>query len=229
MGTDSRPVEGRADYSSMSGALLMNTTTGFSMPYHTLSVSLRIAFIDYLRFLAELGNHGDWIPENFESHESLEARAITVVLLSAAVCESTINSYLGMNLEAEIANPNDRRSPVAKWRNAPRQYFPEYKIPEESQLNADLVAVFGSRNYLMHARSDIFVGEEKVQAGNHDAMKITDHNHLKRIYRLPVTLLENLEKYDFMGATRHRTPLAMNLFVTPPNPPVNWFSSTKED
>ncbi len=200
----------------------MDTATGFSMPYHTLAVSLKIAFIEYLRFLEQFGDEGDWFSKNLESHEALQARAITVVILSAAVCESAINSYLGTKLEDQVANIKDRRPPEKKWRLAPKHFYPGYHIPKESQLDSDLTALFECRNYIMHARSDIFVGEEKVQKGNHDAMSQVDHGCLRRFYRLPVDLLINLEQHD-MVAAMHRSVLAPTLFVAPPNPPIDWF------
>jgi hypothetical protein len=185
---------------------------GFSAQHINLAMALSIVWEDYLRFKADVEKEG---LVDLESTD-VSNRRLTVVLLSAALCEAVINIYLALRLSSDQWDEVERtRMPtVKKWRSAPIQFCSDYNFPLGSDLDQDLCQLFECRNSIVHARPDLYEGNEKQRSGNSEDWLKMD-TLADRVFDLSLRLLRNLEQFDYWGAVFISAGMAPYLGLRP--------------
>jgi hypothetical protein len=131
----------------------------------------------------------------YDQTEHLECHRLTIVILTAALCEATINAYLALKLDKDRFGLIDRTSPVSKWTVAPRFVLPNYSIPD-GDLETDLKYLFECRNAVMHAKPEVMEGQDKRHAGNWKPLAELGHSRISGLVTVPIRLAKNLADFD---------------------------------
>jgi hypothetical protein len=187
-----------------------DTVTGFTAQYITLAMALSIAMNEYLEEYDRLSREGPLDPE---SCSGPEPRRITIVVLGAALCESTINTYLSLKLDPACWGVLGRTSTVEKWTTVPKLFLRDYSIPADSPLHGDLKDLFECRNSIMHSKPEVYEGKKKRHKGNGRAWRVSDDAWVNRTYDLVLRLLEHLAKFDRSGAMTHYSSIQPYLSI----------------
>lgn len=135
---------------------------GHSAQYTTLAEALRLAVETMEIEIAELARHGLTVSA---ASLRLEARFVTVTLLSAALCESMANTILATVKTPTEFDEIERYPTVKKW----TQLIPQALAcnAPEARLQSELQLLFAVRNSIMHAKATIFSdGENVAHPGN---------------------------------------------------------------
>jgi hypothetical protein len=156
-----------------------------TLPCHDLIVALRIACRDYFERHAKLQHRGFGVDE-------LDARRITIIILTAALCESCINTWLALNLDDDCFSIIERVSPVEKWVKVPKLIIKNYKFPLGQVLYTDLKELFRCRDSIMHQKAEIKTSDGILHKGNHQCWESVDHNKIQKMINLPDSLLKHL-------------------------------------
>jgi hypothetical protein len=186
----------------------MEEGTGFTAQHIMLAIALAAAGEDYGRAKQEAEE-----VIAFESSATAHPRRLTMMILSAALCESTINTYLALRCDPACWASLERANPVEKWSKAPKEFIPQYTFPFGSDLDKDLRFLFECRNSIMHARPRVTIGESVRHEGTAEAWEKIDEAALRRVWDLPLRLLQHLEQFDHWGAVVHFSSLSP--YLTP--------------
>jgi hypothetical protein len=161
---------------------------GYTCQHTAIAISLRIALVEYYERAALIAQRG----RSVHSSEELESRRLTIVLLSAALCEACINLALALTVSVEEFEKIERKSTLAKWFDYSKRVTPGFSVSRESELGRELVFLFNCRDSITHAKAEIFSEGGNLHKGNHDAWSDLNHVRLISIARLPVALLREL-------------------------------------
>lgn len=142
--------------------LSQDEPVGHTAQYHTLAralgLALQIAEDELSR--VEANGHGLWA-----ASLQIEARFVTIVTLSAALCESMGNTILATLLDPVAFKAIERKPPVEKWIvHIPRATATPKLIP--SALSTELDELFDVRNSIMHPQATVFSKTKTVHEGN---------------------------------------------------------------
>lgn len=119
----------------------------------------------------------------------MEARAVTVTLLAAAICESAANTILASALSAAAFDAIEFESTVRKWtRRIPDALpCPPPPPPAEAQLRQ----LFDVRNAIMHAKATVFADGETVKHAGNSAQWVHLNPETSRHFaRVPLQLTD---------------------------------------
>ncbi len=166
--------------------------TGYTLPYATITLALRIALVEYFESYEK-------IHEKNGNNDELEARRVMIVILSAALCEACINTWLAVNLDEDVFALIEKSSTVEKWTSAPKLIINSYSFSRGTIVHEDLKFVFHCRNAIMHSKTEVFSGEEKLHKGNYHFLEDLKHDRIIRIAGASVELLNHLNQFDQMN------------------------------
>ena len=166
---------------------------GFSIYHEIIVVELRQALRRYFDLWEDVLDHPE--EQRDEYAGDLEARRITVIVLSSALVEYVANFFLSIQCEAKQFAKLDRESLLKKWTTVPKQFNPEYCLPPESGIEDDLKRLIARRKAIVHARPKISMDDDGKHEGNQPELKWDEHEFVGRCVTLPYRLVENLFKY----------------------------------
>jgi hypothetical protein len=177
---------------------------GYFMQHLIVATSLRIALMDYFEHCKIISEEIQVeLPDKeyvLDANDQLRARRVTIVVLSAALCEACINTWLALHLEKDIFALVERSSTVKKWKSAPKLITDAYNFPDGDVIDEDLKFVFDWRNAVMHTKTEIYSDEETLHKSNYGPLPELKHNRIERIAGVTLELLKNLAKYDRIDA-----------------------------
>jgi hypothetical protein len=139
---------------------------------------------------------------------TIEQKRLTVVVLTCALIEHTINFYLGTKCDTTRFEELQWKNLAKKWTEMPKLFAPKYELPAGGELAKDLDAVIGRRNAIMHAKPRLSIDGDNRHAGNEPAIALDENAFIERCASLPVRLLEHLLSFDqdaFMAMCSIRT------------------------
>jgi hypothetical protein len=139
---------------------------------------------------------------------TIEQKRVTVVVLTCALIEHTINFYLGTKCDTTRFEELQWKNLAQKWKNVPRLFATAYRLPGGSELARDLDAVINRRNAIMHAKPRLSIDGDNRHAGNEPAIRLDENAFIERCASLPYRLLEHLLSFDrdaFMAMCSVRT------------------------
>lgn len=157
---------------------------GLTAQYVTLAIALRIQLVEYFQsydLLAERGRH--------EGNEELEARRLTIVLLTAALCESCINTALALSLSPDEFNDIERRPTLKKWFTYSKRVNPKFNLDPASDTGHQLAFIFECRNAVVHAQAEVYTETDTIHPGNHSPWHLLTHERILTLVTIPVRLL----------------------------------------
>jgi hypothetical protein len=179
----------------------MITPTGFSCPYVTLAVGLRLAFADFLACKNAIDRSSI-----VAAIEIPRARAYVVVLLNAALCEATINTALALHFgTAEWKRLEGSNSTVSKWSTIPKRVWPNYSFSDSDPLLDELKALFAFRDSIMHSQPEVFDGVVRRHEGKFPGQRATDYTVIEQSFDLSLRLLRHLKTFDPHAWLHHDT------------------------
>lgn len=139
---------------------------------------------------------------------TIEPKLVTVVVLTCALIEHTINFYLGTKCDTARFEELQWRNLGQKWKKVPRLFVPSYRLPGGSELAKDLNAVISRRNAIMHAKPRLSIDGDNRHAGNEPAIALDENAFIEGCASLPFRLVEHLLSFDqgaFMAMCSIRT------------------------
>lgn len=160
---------------------------GHTAQYVTIAIALRIQLVEYFERAAMIGKKF-----SLDGNEELEARRLTIVLLTAALCESCINAALALTLEPADFNKIERKPPLVKWFDHSKRVNPAFALDPNSADGKELEFLIKCRNSTTHARPEVYTETETIHPGNHEPWAFLNHDRVLPIVTLPVTLLQRL-------------------------------------
>jgi len=160
---------------------------GWTAQHIELATALVVTWEEYAR--AKQETEIDW-----ESAGSALARRITIVVLAAALCESAVNLYLSLKLEAAEFEKIERQRPFDKWTAAIQALAPGYTLAETE--SSDLRFLFGCRDSVMHPKPKMTDARGVRHEGTAEVWEKIDEAAIARIWNLPLRLLRNLESFE---------------------------------
>jgi hypothetical protein len=133
-------------------------------------------------------------------HERFAAEAINAIILSAALCEATINAVLAIGLlqtdRAEIFELVEKNEVRQKWLSGPKLFAAQYSIPKDRQLYATLQFAIKMRNSFMHNKITISAHDtdESIDGSPHLDVSPDEAGRklIQRVLWLPYDLHTNL-------------------------------------
>lgn len=160
---------------------------GHTAQYLTIAIALRIQLVEYFDRAALIEKRS-----GLEGNEELEARRLTIVLLTAALCESCINAALALTLEPDEFKAIERRSPLEKWFTHSKRVNPAMALDPNSADGRELEFLIKCRNSTTHAQPEVYSETETIHPGNHEPWSFLNHERVLRIAKLPLSLLSQL-------------------------------------
>jgi len=127
---------------------------------------------------------------------TIEQKRATVVVLTCALIEHTINFYLGTKCDTARFEDLQWKNLAQKWKKVPRLFVTAYRLPGGSELAKDLDAVISRRNAIMHAKPKLSIDGDNRHAGNEPAIALDENAFIERCAFLPFRLLERLMSFD---------------------------------
>jgi hypothetical protein len=127
---------------------------------------------------------------------TIEQKRITVVVLTCALIEHTINFYLGLKCNTADFAELERSSIMKKWTVIPKNLMPAYDLPISSALYRQLEAVVQRRNAIMHAKSKLSIDGDNRHAGNEPPGVLDENAFIEQSVSLPSQLLDHLLSFD---------------------------------
>jgi hypothetical protein len=164
--------------------------TGFAPSFAPIEEALRIAWFEYCASCKE----------QMINIQKQEARKAMIIILSAALCEACINTWLALNLDPDSFALIERVPTVRKWKTAPKFVFEDYHFPTDPKIYGDLKLLFDCRHAIMHAKSEIYAGEEIVHKGNHLLLGQLRRGQIKSLVDITIKLLKHLSQFDSQNA-----------------------------
>jgi len=176
---------------------------GHTMQYATLARALGYAQMLVEDDLAQLAIEGLTISA---ASLRMEARFVTVTILSAALLESLANTILVTVLAPDEFAKIERKPSDTKWLAAiPSALGCEPFIP--APLEAELKSLFDVRNSIMHPKAKTFTGTTTINAGNAEKWETLDTATVRAFASLPVRISE------LIPYTPHKTQFYFGHFL----------------
>jgi hypothetical protein len=160
-------------------------THGYTAQYVTIAIALRIQLVEYFQRAGLIAEHG-----SLHGNEELEARRLTIVLLTAALCESYINAALALSLSPAEFRKIERKPPIEKWLVHSKRVNPAFAIDLAS--SRELEFLIECRNATTHAQPQVFSEAENIHPGNHESWSQLTHERVLPLAKLVVSLLTQL-------------------------------------
>jgi hypothetical protein len=170
--------------------LMKKEITGFAGSFAPIEAALRMALFEYYASCKK----------RMINIQEQEARKAMIIILSAALCEACINTWLALNLDPETFALIERVSTMKKWKTAPKLVLEDYHFPTDSKMLDSLKLLFDCRDTIMHAKSEIYAGEEIVHRGNHLLLEKLKRSQIKSLGNITVELLKHLSQFDSQNA-----------------------------
>lgn len=167
--------------------------TGHTAQYSTLGRALGWALRSYQEVILAMETRGilEW-----GNSLNLEARRVTVVLLTAALCESIANTILSAKMTDSKWEKADHTPTVEKWTKLIPKTLELKNHSLSDELRADLEMLFVLRVSIVHAKPSLVVPEENktrvIREGNGGLWDKLDHETVMRLSTVPVSLLDSL-------------------------------------
>jgi hypothetical protein len=183
---------------------MKNEIKGYYAQHLIVATSLRIALKDYFEHCRRIPEEIqiEQLPDKdyaLDAHDELKARRFTIVVLSGALCEACINTWLALNLDQDDFARNEEKSVIWKWRDAPKSIINTYSFPDV--INEDLKYVIDWRNAVMHTKAEVYDNEKEIiHKSDYGLLEELKHNRLEKIAGVTLELLENLAKFDTISA-----------------------------
>ena len=160
---------------------------GLTAQYLTIAIALRIQLCEYFERAALIDKKS-----GMEGNEELEARRLTIVLLTAALCESCINAALALSLEPPEFRKIERKPPLEKWFVHSKRVNAAFTLDPKSADGQELEFLIKCRNSTTHAQPEVYSETATIHPGNHEPWSFLSHERILSIVTLPITLLDQL-------------------------------------
>ena len=162
---------------------------GFTAQYLTIALALRITLVEYFERVTIFGSEAD-----LNHNSELEARRLTIVLLTAALLESCINTALALSLPPDEFKEMVRRRTrtLDKWAIHSKRVNPAFTLDLNSPVGRDLEFIFKCRNSFVHAKAEVYSETDTIHPGDHGPWADLSHERVLPLVNVPVTLLQGL-------------------------------------
>jgi hypothetical protein len=127
---------------------------------------------------------------------TIEQKRVTVVVLTCALIEQTVNFYLGIRCDPTRFHKLERENLAKKWKEFPKLFVPSYELPAAGALAKDHEALISRRNAIMHSKPRLSIDGDKRHAGNEPAIALDENAFIERCAFLPFGLLDHLLSFD---------------------------------
>jgi hypothetical protein len=168
----------------------MKNKFGFSTYHEIIIVELRHAIRRYFDLWEDIldreEGHGWFIGD-------IEARRISVIVLSSALVEYVANFFLCIKCDSKQFDKLDKKPLAEKWKAIPKQFNPAYCL--ESGLENDLKQLIARRKSIVHAKPMISIDDDGRHKGNLPEVELDEHDFIGRCTTLPYKLVKNLLNY----------------------------------
>ncbi len=139
---------------------------------------------------------------------TIEPKRISVVVLTCALIEHTINFYLGTKCDTVRFQELERKPLIKKWTVIPKEFVPAYDLSPGSVLYRELDALIERRNAIVHAKPKLSIDGDNRHAGNAPTVALDENAFVEGCASLPFRLVEHLLSFDqaaFMAMCSIRT------------------------
>lgn len=157
---------------------------GLTAQYITLAIALRIQLVEYFDRYELISKVG-----SVDGNEEFEARRLTIVLLTASLCEACINSALAVTLLPEEFKKIERKPTLEKWFKHSKRVNSAFDLDPGSEVAKELVYIFECRNSTTHAQPEVYSETSTIHAGNHAPWHLLTHDRVLPIVSVPAALL----------------------------------------
>jgi hypothetical protein len=127
---------------------------------------------------------------------TIEQYRLSVIVLSCALLEHTINFYLCTKCDGKKFEELERRPIFKKWSEVPNEFVRSYQLAQTSELSKDLTQLISRRKAIVHAKPMMSIDGDKRHKGNVPEIAFDEHEFIGRRVSLPVRLIDNLLKFD---------------------------------
>lgn len=160
---------------------------GYTAQYITIAIALRIALVEYFERAALISTRS-----GIAGNEELEARRLTIVLLTASLCESCINTALALSLPPADYGKIERRPTLEKWLLHSRRVNSTFALDRTGADGRELQFVFECRNAITHAQPEVHSVTGPIHSGNHGPWELLTHERILPMVTMVVTILPAL-------------------------------------
>src|SRR6267142_3783497 len=172
----------------------MMNEIGFSTYHEVIACELRAALRRYFEKWDEISDKPEAEQPLYDS--TIEQYRISIIVLSSALVEYTINFYISTKCDAKKFKKLDELVFFKKWAEAPKEFVPAYDLPLKSELALDLKKLIDRRNVIVHAKPAISIDGDNRHQGNHPPVALDENDFICRCASLPLRLLDNLLGFE---------------------------------